>query len=60
MENKMEEPVKLTKKEILAQIDEMIKSIENLPAHAKLLPMTQYDFCSLLMMIHIILTCKEE
>lgn len=56
----MEEPVKLTKKEILAQIDEMIKSIENLPAHAKLLPMTQYDFCSLLMMIHIILTCKEE
>ncbi len=45
---------KLTKKELLQMLEEMIKNIENLPPNAMLTPVNHYDlFSSLLLVLSI-------
>jgi hypothetical protein len=47
-----------SREELLDMLSEMIKSIENLPPHAMSVPVTQYDFYSLLSIILVVL--KED
>jgi hypothetical protein len=53
---------KLTKKEMLKMLDEMIKSFDNLPQHAMLSFVTQSELCSVLMLLSAILRsdCIDE
>lgn len=46
---------KPTKKELLDMLDEMIKTYENLPPQAMSLPISHYDYCSVLMLLSSIL-----
>lgn len=43
--------VKPTKKDLIEMLDEMVKSIERLPPHAMVLPISHYDYCSLLILL---------
>lgn len=40
-----------SKEEIFESIAEILKSYENLPQHAMLLPINHYEFCSLLLLL---------
>ena len=42
------EPIPEPTYSVMDQVDHMIKSIEDLPEHAKLMSCTQYDFLSIL------------
>jgi len=46
-----EEKTKMTKQDIIDYMDNMIKSIDNLPQAAMMTPVTHYDFYSLLLLI---------
>jgi hypothetical protein len=50
-ENKQSHDTKPNKDDIIALVDNMIKDFEALPQHAMNLPITHYDFMSLLMII---------
>lgn len=41
-----------TKPEVLSLLSEMIKNLEDLPQQAMSLPITHYDYYSLLMVLH--------
>lgn len=56
VEEGVQETPKPSKQEMLSMLRDMIKSIENLPDHAKLLPITHYDFASGLLLLHEILS----
>lgn len=43
------------KDEILTCVNEIIKTIEGLPQHVQVLPITHYDFLSLLLLFRIFL-----
>lgn len=47
--NENEEKQNITRDDILKALDEQIKSIENLPDHAKLGPVNHYDLLSLML-----------
>ena len=51
-----ETPQKLTKRERLDILDQMIKNFENLPSNAMLLPINHYDFCSFMLLVRSILS----
>lgn len=42
------------KNELISELDQMIKTMEELPQMALLAPITHYDLCSALMLIHAI------
>jgi hypothetical protein len=42
------------RKLLLDELDRMIENIDNLPAHAKVLPINHYDFGSLLILLSAI------
>lgn len=42
---------KVCKEEIIKAIDEMLSKLEQMPPHAMLLPLTQYDYQSLLLLL---------
>jgi hypothetical protein len=46
---------KIGREELLESLDHMIKNIDQLPDHAKVLPINHYDFGSLLMLLSAIL-----
>ena len=48
-------PKKLTKSELIEMLEAMIKNIENLPEHAKSLPINHYDLYSFMLVIASIL-----
>ena len=48
-------PAKLSKEELISFLDEMVANIESLPQHAMSVPITHYDFVSLLMLLSSIL-----
>jgi hypothetical protein len=48
------EDTKPTKEELLAMLDEMIKSYEHLPTGAMITPITNYDFVSALLLLSAI------
>lgn len=55
-ENKEEEkqaelPTKLTKKDLINMLGEMVINIENLPPQAMYTPINQFDFCALLILL---------
>lgn len=43
------------RKELVEMLDEMARSIDKLPEHAKLGPITHYDLAAALMLLHAIL-----
>ena len=47
--------MKPTKKDLLQMLDEMIKSYERLPDHAKAIPISHYDFISALLLLSSVL-----
>jgi hypothetical protein len=49
------ETPKPTKKELLDMLDEMIKNVEKLPVSAMMVPITHYDYCSLMILLSAIL-----
>lgn len=49
----------LSKEMLFFMLDEMANSIENLPQHAKLMPITHYDFSALIILISLLLKVKE-
>lgn len=53
---------KPNKSEMLEMLDQMIKTIENLPQQAMTAPITHYDFLSALLLLSSILRedCKES
>lgn len=51
---------KVTKREMISILDDMIKSIENLPSHAMNSPITHSDFASLLILLSSILRCEQD
>jgi hypothetical protein len=53
-----EYPTKLSKKDLIKMLDDMVVNIENLPQEAMLSPINNYDFCSLLILLSSIF--KEE
>lgn len=55
----IEEFHKPTRKELLDILDDMRKNIENLPSHAMSLPITHYDYCSLLILLSSILRSED-
>ena len=42
------------RKLLIEELDRMIENIDNLPAHAKILPINHYDFGSLLILLSAI------
>ncbi len=50
-----EKKEKLTKKELIEMLDEMIKDIEELPAYVRALPITHADHCALMILLSSIL-----
>jgi hypothetical protein len=46
---------KPNKKDLLNEIKEMIQSIEKLPPHAMIAPITHYDYWSMLLLLSAIL-----
>jgi dihydroorotate dehydrogenase len=56
----MNEKSRMKKKLLLEEINNMIKAFEDLPVHAKISPVTQYDYCLILIMLRLILTCEDE
>jgi len=55
-ENKKDKP---NKKEMISMLKDMIKSYENLPQHAMMLPINHYDFSSALLLISEILALGD-
>ena len=57
----MENNEKVSKKEILEEVERLIKTYDNLPATAFLTSITHYEYYSLLLIISSILRsdCKE-
>ncbi len=51
-------PSRPNRDELLQVLDDMIKSIENLPPRAMSEPITHYDFCSLLLLLSSILRAE--
>lgn len=56
-ENEKKRP---TKKELIDMLDKMIESYENLPQHAMMLSITNYDFVSSLMLISALFRSEES
>jgi hypothetical protein len=58
----MSKEEKITKRDLIDELDRMIENIERLPATAMLNPINHYDFTSLLILLSTILRsdCKEE
>ncbi len=54
-----EETPKPTKKDLLYMLDEMVKNIERLPAHAMITPINHYDFCSLIILLSSIFRTED-
>jgi len=50
-----EESKNLTREEVLEAVKEMIKAYENLPPYAMVLPPTQYDLQSILLLLEAVL-----
>jgi hypothetical protein len=50
---------KPTKEELINYLDEMRKSIEQLPTNALLTPVTQYDLAAALLLIHSIFKAND-
>lgn len=48
------------KKELINMLDEMIKSIDNLPTHAMISAVTQYDMQALMMLLSSIFKEKND
>lgn len=48
LRDKMNKP---TKDELLLMLDEMLKTIEQLPAHALILPVNHYDLSALIIIL---------
>ncbi len=48
---------KPTKEDLLRILDDMYKKIDELPTHAKICPISHYDFGSLLSLLSLILRC---
>lgn len=53
----MDKPI--GKKELLDQLDDMIKNIEALPSNAMTTPINHYDLCALLLLLSGIFKAKE-
>jgi hypothetical protein len=51
---------KPNRKELLSMLDEMIKSIENLPDHAKYSSVNQYDLYSFMLLMSSILKSESD
>lgn len=51
---------KLSKKQLLDMLDEMVQNIENLPPHAMTLPITHYDFASLMLLIGALFKAERD
>jgi hypothetical protein len=56
-DNSLEASTSPSRKELLSMLDDMIKNVENLPSHAMTLPITHYDYCSLMILLSTILRC---
>jgi len=54
-ENQLEITQKPTRQDLLMMLDEMSKTIDALPSHAKIHPINHYDFGSLLSLLSLIL-----
>lgn len=55
-----EEPLsKLTRQELIYEIKELIKNIQNLPNHAMQTPLNHYDYLSILMLFASLLDCND-
>jgi len=59
MEEKPEEFVKPKRQEMIDMLDEMIKSIDGMPAHAKFGMVTNADLAAVMTLIWAILKEKE-
>jgi hypothetical protein len=51
---------KPSKKDLINMLDDMIKSIDNLPEHAKLLSINNYDFASLLILLSALFKADRD
>ncbi len=65
VEGSDKEPVKegdssISKKELIDMLDEMQKSIERLPQHALVEPISHYELSSLLLLLSAIFRCKSD
>ncbi len=54
-----EPPTKLTKKDLINMLGDMVINIENLPPEAMYSPINQFDFCSLLILLKSILEAND-
>jgi hypothetical protein len=52
---KENESVKLNRKEMQERLENMIETIDNLPIHAKMSPITHYDYVWLLSLLSSLL-----
>jgi hypothetical protein len=59
-EPEKEKSVKITRKELLEMLDEIIKRFEDLPQHAMITPITHSDFCSLLLLLSAIFRSDSD
>ena len=55
----MSDSKKPSKKELIEMLDEMNKSIENLPQHAMIASITHYDFSALLILLSAIFKAES-
>ena len=52
-------PLKPEKKDVLASVEHMLESMETLPQHAMMQPVTHYDYYSLLLLLSATLRCDD-
>lgn len=52
----------MEKKDVKESIEELLRSLDNLPTHAMIQPISHYDYYSLLLLMRALLelSCKEE
>lgn len=62
MSEELSEPIepKITRQDLIDNLEMMIKSIEELPAHAMISPINHYDFTSLLILLHGIFSMEDK
>lgn len=60
VETKSEVTGILDQKCLLSTIEEMIKTVENMPQHALSSPISHYDYCNLLMLMCSLLKCIKS
>ncbi len=54
-----ENPSTIKRADLIKEVENMIRVIENLPSHAQHQPVSQWDHCCLLILLHSVLRCQD-